>query len=69
MFSSERLKIAGKVGKTIFKCELQNLLQSQRKQVHLQSGNDIGCCFHTYVPLDNSLNSYLGTNPEQACFQ
>lgn len=68
MFSSERFKIAGKVGKTLFKCELQNLLQTQRKQVHLQCGNNVACCFHMYVPLDNSLNYYLGAKPEQACF-
>lgn len=69
MFSSERFKIAGKVGKTLSKSELQNLLQAQRKQVHLQCGNYMGWCFHTYVPLDKSFNSYLGTKPEQACFQ
>lgn len=69
MFSSESFKIAGKVGKTLSKSELQNLLQVQRKQVHLQCGNYIGWCFHTYVPLDKSFNSYLGTKPEQACFQ
>lgn len=69
MFSSERFKIAGKVGKTLSKSELQNLLQAQRKQVHLQCGNYIDWCFHTYVPLDKSFNSYLGTKPEQACFQ
>lgn len=69
MFSSESFRVAGKVGKTFSKSELQNLLQAQRKQVHLQCGNYIGWCFRTYVPLDKSFNSYLGTKPEQACFQ
>lgn len=64
--------LAWKVQKTLLQCEVQNSLKKkkkkQRKQIHLQCGNDMGCCFHTYRFLDNSLNFYLCIKPEQACF-